>query len=201
MRRLPLLLRILIWLILLGIIVYLLLFGMVLYKESHVPAPGDDYEAVVVLGAQVKPDGTPNLQLQWRLDAGLEAYRKHPCFIVVCGAQGSDEPMPEAVAMRRVLEDAGVPPEQILSDPSSFNTRQNLQNARALLEPYGIRKIIIVTSNYHLPRALALASDLGFDATGLASPTLGGFFWLKNHARETLSWVKYFLESRLHIEI
>ena len=60
------LLKILLVLILLGAIAYVSIVLMVCWKETHVAAPGKDYEAMLVLGAQVKPDGTPSLQLQWR---------------------------------------------------------------------------------------------------------------------------------------
>ena len=60
------LLKILLVLILLGAIAYVSIVLMVCWKETHVAAPGKDYEAMLVLGAQVKPDGTPSLQLQRR---------------------------------------------------------------------------------------------------------------------------------------
>lgn len=53
------LLKILLVLILLGAIAYVSIVLMVCWKETHVAAPGKDYEAMLVLGAQVKPDGTP----------------------------------------------------------------------------------------------------------------------------------------------
>ena len=83
-------LRIILTLFLIAVVIYIGLIGMVCWKEAHVEAPQDNYDAIIVLGAQVRPDGTPSIQLQWRLDAAAEAYRKHPCIIVVCGAQGSD---------------------------------------------------------------------------------------------------------------
>ena len=70
------LLKILLVLILLGAIAYVSIVLMVCWKETHVAAPGKDYEAMLVLGAQVKPDGTPSLQLQWRLEKAAETRRK-----------------------------------------------------------------------------------------------------------------------------
>ena len=68
------LLKILLVLILLGAIAYVSIVLMVCWKETHVAAPGKDYEAMFVLGAQVKPDGTPSLQLQWRLEKACLLY-------------------------------------------------------------------------------------------------------------------------------
>lgn len=54
--------------------------------------PTENYDAIVVLGAQVRQDGKLSVQLQWRLDAAVEAWRKHDCLIITCGSQGADEP-------------------------------------------------------------------------------------------------------------
>ena len=162
----------------------------------------DDYDAVVVLGAQVRPDGTPSVQLGWRLDSAAEVYERKHVPVVVCGAQGKDEPETEASAMKRYLISKGVPEDMILTDPSSFNTQQNLEHAKELLDKYPqeIRKIVIVTSDYHVPRSMALAGDLGLDASGIGSPCLPEY-WIKNHSREALAWCKYWLNKYLHLNL
>ena len=199
-RRLPLAARILVVLLSVCVVFYAGVAIMVLWKEHHLP-PTDAYDTIIILGAQVKPDGTPNLQLQWRLDAGFAAWQKQPCKIVVCGAQGRDEPAPEGEVMRDYLMKLGVPAEDILVDASSFNTRENLQHAAALLADQAVQTVLIVTSDYHLPRAMAIAEDLGFRATGIASRTLGGIYWLKNHLREPVAWIKYWVEKLFRVEI
>lgn len=187
--------------ILLGILFYLGVVGMICYKEKNVPPVGE-YDAIIVLGAQVKPDGVPSLQLQWRLDAAAQAWKDRSCLIVVCGAQGSNEPAPEAHVMRDELISQGVPAEYILMDDKSFNTRQNIANAVKLLEGRDVDHVLVVTSDYHLPRAMAIAEDAGLDASGLGSPTkLGMRFWLKNHGREGLAWIKYWMQKYLHLPL
>ena len=157
-------------------------------------ARGDE-DAIIVLGAQVRADGTPSVQLQWRLDTAYELWQKHPVPIVTCGAQGSDEPAPEGDVMRQILTDLGVPEEMILVDRTSFNTWANLSHAKALLGE-DVRSVVIVTSEYHLPRAMDMAAQMGFDAGGIGSPTLPEY-WIKNHFRETLSWWKYWGQKYL----
>ena len=187
--------------ILLGILFYLGVVAMICYKEKHVPPVGE-YDAIIVLGAQVKPDGVPSLQLQWRLDAAAEAWQERNCLIVVCGAQGANEPATEASVMRDELIKQGVAEEAILMDDKSFNTRQNIANAVALLEGRDVDHVLIVTSDYHLPRAMAIAEDAGLDASGVGSPTkLGMRFWLKNHGREGLAWIKYWMQKYLHLPL
>lgn len=180
------------------LIAYLGVVGMLVWRVNNVPQT-QDYDAIVVLGAQVKADGSLSLQLTWRLDAAYEAWQEKPCPVVVCGAQGSDEPMPEAHAMRDYLVGKGVPADQILMDDTSFNTRQNIRNAAELLGD-SAHTVLIVTSDYHLPRAMALAEDQGLQATGLGAETLPEY-WVKNYGREALAWIKYWMQKYLHLPL
>ena len=191
-------------LVILGVILYAGLVGYICIREGsvlkEVPA-AENYDAIIVLGAQVRPDGSPSVQLGWRLDAAEEAYRQKAVPVVVCGAQGKDEPMTEAEAMKQYLVGKGVPETDILTDPESFNTNQNLRNAAELLKNVpGVQKVLIVTSDYHVPRSLAIAKDLGFDACGMGSPCKPEY-WIKNHAREALAWVKYWGKKYLRLPL
>ena len=197
-------LRLLLWLVLLGISVYagIVVFICISEGRANKAVPeGENYDAIIVLGAQVQPDGTPSVQLSWRLDAAAEAYRARPVPIVVCGAQGKDEPMTEAEAMKLYLTGKGIPAGDILLDPDSLNTRQNLKNAAKLLDGRPeVQKVLIVTSDYHLPRSMALARDQGYEAIGLGSPCKPEY-WIKNHAREALAWCKYWGVKYLHLPL
>ena len=197
------LLKIMIILIIAGVLCFVGLVLNVYLREISVPSgitADDNFDAIIVLGAQILPDGEPSVQLQWRLDTALSAYAVHPVMTVVCGAKGNNEPYPEAVTMEQYLISHGISSNMILSDPSSLNTRQNLLNAKELLSAQGeIHRVLIVTSDYHVPRALAMASDIGFDAMGLGSPCKSEY-WIKNHSREALAWVKYWAEKYLSIK-
>lgn len=194
-------LRVALILALAGLLCYGGLIGMVYYKETHVPAPSD-YDSIVVLGAQVLPTGEPSVQLRWRLDKAIEMYHASPSPIVVCGAQGRNEPAPEGQIMRELLIADGLPPEQIHADTVSDDTQANIQNAVEILKGLGCSKPLIVTSDYHLPRALALAEDEGLHPQGVGSPCKPDVsFWLKNHMREALAWVKYWGEKYLGLSL
>lgn len=203
-RLFSILFKILFSLVMIAVIIYALIILHVFINERSVSSavPSEDqYDAIIVLGAQVLPDGTPSVQLGWRLDAAYEAYQKKNVPVVVCGAQGKDEPKTEAEAMKEYLIRAGIPAEDILTDPASFNTRQNLNNASYLLKSIpGIDKVLIVTSDYHVPRSLALARDLGYDACGMGSPCKPEY-WIKNHAREALAWCKYWGVKYFHLPL
>ncbi len=185
-------LKLIFWLALLGALAFAGLFAHLLYREYTLPRPGS-YTAMIVLGAQVNPDGTPSVQLEWRLSKALDIYKHQRLPVVVTGAQGKDEPATEASVMKAWLADKGVSPDDVLTDETSLNTKQNIANALSLL-PQGTVDVMIVTSDYHLPRALQVARDLGLNPSGAGSP-IKQEYWLKNHFRETLAWGKYLVEK------
>lgn len=177
-------------LLLIGVAVFTGLFTYVCIAEKTVPKPGPT-DAIIVLGAQVKEDGTLSVQLEYRLETALAEYLKDPRPIVSCGGQAGNEPAAEGDVMTKWLIDHGVKEELAFSETASGDTKENIKNARLLL-PHDIKNVLIVTSDYHLPRALAVARDQGLDAFGAGAP-IKAEYWLKNHLRETLAWGKYLL--------
>ena len=171
------------------------LIGFVYYQETHLP-PAGAYDVIIVLGAQVKADGTPSVALTRRLTAALESYREKRQILIVCGAQGGDEPRAEGDVMRDWLLAQGVPETDVIAETSSFNTRENLRYARAIMEERGLSQALVVTSDYHVARALALCRQEGIPATGKGSPSTPEYF-LKNPLREGLSWVKLWAQTLL----
>ena len=174
----------------LSALLYLGLFGWVCYAESHIETPPET-DAIIVLGAQVKPDGTPSVQLEYRLETALSAYQQLARPIVCCGGQAGTEPAPEGRVMADWLIARGVPQTDVYAETASGSTKENIINAVALLGG-APERVLIVTSDYHVARALQIARDQGLQAWGLGAPTLPEY-WLKNRAREALGWGKYLL--------
>jgi uncharacterized SAM-binding protein YcdF (DUF218 family) len=201
MNKIKKMIKVAFYLLVLAILAYAGVVLYVCYLEKNI-APASDFDAIIILGAQVKPEGVPSLQLEYRLDKAFELYTLHPCIIITCGAQGLNEPTSEAEFMREWLVQKGVPPECVLTDSASFNTRQNIQNAVILLDSLGAYRPIIITSDYHVPRAIALAADEGLSAAGAGSRCQNDIVnWSRNHLREALAWCKYWAEKALNIRI
>lgn len=83
----------------------------------------------------------------------MEAVPGSVC--IVTGGQGPDEVMPEADAMKNYLvEDMGIDPARIYTDPDSSNTIENIKNALAIMEKEGISDytMVSVSNAFHIPR-------------------------------------------------
>ncbi|MGA2081203.1 MAG: ElyC/SanA/YdcF family protein [Holophaga sp.] len=163
------------------------------FSVASVPV---DHVPVLILGAGVLRDREPTQVLQSRLDTGLELYLqgKGGWFLVSGDNRAANYNEPQA--MRRWLLKRAVPPDLVISDFAGRRTYDSLKRAQAV---FGVRRLIIVTSDFHLPRALYLARRLGLDAYGVPASTeemtlhqrLG--FWFREYvARHLAVWDAWF---------
>ena len=122
------------------------------------PEPNADY--VVVLGARVKDSG-PSRLLNERIAKAAEYLRDNENTVaILCGAQGSDEPMTEAQAMYRALVARGIDANRLLIEDQSTNTTENLKNAAAMMTSKDA-SVVVTTTGYHMYRALQAARAQG----------------------------------------
>lgn len=187
-------LKLLLWLIGLGLAAWAVLVLAIVVQSHRLDAPRPA-GAIIVLGARVEPDGGPSPALKRRLDLAARCYHEgYAPWIITTGARGDDEPMPEGDAMRTYLLSQGIPAEAVTPETASYNTQQNLENAQALLAARGVEDVLIVTSDYHLWRAVSIAGDLGLTACGAGSLNAETFpVAVRNILQESLSWCKYLL--------
>ncbi|SEF45889.1 YdcF family protein [Paenibacillus sp. UNC499MF] len=147
--------------------------SFVLSQMGADEAESSGVDTVVILGSGLKGYEL-SLTLQQRLDAALPYVSgKKDVSVVVSGGQGPGENVPEAVAMRDYLVKKGIAENRIFLESRSTSTSENLRFTKAVLKEKGVtdRKILIVTSDYHMYRAKLLAKREGYEAYGLSSPS------------------------------
>lgn len=154
------------------------------------------YDVIIVLGAQIKADGKPSEALRRRLTLALERYLQRPVPIICCGAKGAQEPMAEGDFMCAWLKERGVAHAHLHSENQSYDTIQNIGNAKTIMDGEGYTSALVVTSDYHVRRSVAICRRFGIQASGAGSPSIRRY-WLKNHLREGLAWVKFFIKLYL----
>ncbi|MFH1531657.1 MAG: YdcF family protein [Pseudomonadota bacterium] len=111
-----------------------------------------DADAIVVLGAAVRADGSPSQALEDRVLTGCRLYHQgHAPVLVLSGGPGAGGHR-EVDTMRRIALEAGVPDHAILLDPDGVNTRATAANISALARERGWRRVLAVSHFYHLPR-------------------------------------------------
>jgi uncharacterized SAM-binding protein YcdF (DUF218 family) len=134
--------------------------------------------AIFVLGGRVAPGGRATPLLARRIRAGAEASRRWPeALVVACGGRVWDGAV-EADVIARGLFAAAVDRSRVACDRVSFTTLENLREGSAIARSRGrTGRFAIVTCDWHLPRALAVAERMGLEAVGVpaasGSPTMG----------------------------
>lgn len=149
-------------------------FGYVLItpleQRFERPAEPADVDGIVVLGGGM--DGEVNsvrggFELNRSGDRFVEALRlaqRHPnARIVIAGGPAAlVQQEPEALAGKRFFEAFGIAPDRILMDDQSRNTEENAQFAKQLAGATGDQTWLLVTSAFHMPRAVGLFRKADF---------------------------------------
>lgn len=148
-----------------------------------------DVDCIIVLGCQVKPDGTPSAMLRDRLDRAVELYKAGAApKIIMSGDHGTKE-YDEVHTMKNYAIEAGVPSEDIFIDHAGFSTYESIYRAN---EIFDADNIIVVTQEYHLYRALYIAQKFGLENHGVTSDYHTYAGQSVRDAREVLARVKDF---------
>ena len=126
----------------------------------------EDVDCIIVLGCQVRDDGTLSHMLRDRLMRGLEVYHAGAApKLLMSGDHGRKE-YDEVNAMKQYAIENGVPSEHVFMDHAGFSTYETVYRAKEIFEA---DKVIIITQEYHLYRALYIADKLGLEAYGVSA--------------------------------
>ena len=129
-------------------------------------AAKEGINCILVLGCRVYEDGSLSHMLQDRLRRGVELYDVGAAPKLLMSGDHGQKDYDEVNAMKRFAIEKGVPSEDVFMDHAGFSTYESLYRAK---EIFGVEKVIIVTQEYHLHRALYIAQQLGLEAYGVAS--------------------------------
>lgn len=169
----------------LGVLGLAVLVGAnVVVNRSASPYLSDDPTTVperpvaIVFGAGLEPDGSPSMALRDRLDGAVAAFEAGRVPHLLMTGDNSSTQYDEVTAMRDYVVARGVPAEAVTRDYAGFDTYDSCYRAR---DVFGVRAAVLITQDYHLPRAVYVCRALGIDAVGLQIPD-----W--QHHPERMSW-------------
>lgn len=151
--------------------------GTVIYQMNYTPLTVKDvaekcYDAEVVLGAAVHEKSEPSETLRARIEKAYELLAVRAADHVVTTGSNARGELAEAVVEKRELESMGIDSAIIVVEAHSRSTLEQVLFIRdSLVHGRAWKKFLIVSDQYHLPRALAIARFHGIDAAGVASKT------------------------------
>jgi len=120
-------------------------------------------KTVIVLGASVHADGKLSPILKDRVDTAIKLFQSDKVDNFLVTGDHRTEDYNEVAAMVGYLEDNGIDKDLIISDHAGLDTYDSMYRAGKV---FGIQNAIVVTQEFHLPRALFIASNLGLDYLG-----------------------------------
>jgi uncharacterized SAM-binding protein YcdF (DUF218 family) len=125
--------------------------GLAIFLDvyGHRPEPEGRYDAIVVAGCRVMPNGLPSLSLVRRTTRAVELWRRGLAPTIVLTGGIGDFPPAESEAAAAVARGLGVPETAMLLERKSTSTAENARYLRALVD---FNRIIVVTDSFHVRR-------------------------------------------------
>ena len=129
--------------------------------------PSGEYDCILVLGAGLKSDNvTPSDMLYDRVSVATDLYKAADGKIPLLMSGDHTGDYNEVAVMKSLAVELGASSEDVFLDHAGYSTFESLFRAK---EKFGAKRIIIITQEYHLHRALHIARELGMDAVGVSA--------------------------------
>lgn len=123
-------------------------------------------DVAIVFGAGLRRDGTPTPVLKDRVQAGVDLYLAGKVKNLLLSGDNRFENYNEPAAMAVYAQELGMPPANILIDNEGKSTFESCWRAKDIFK---IKRAVLVTQTFHLPRALYICNQLGIDASGVSA--------------------------------
>lgn len=156
---------------------------------------------IIILGCQIRKDGTLTPLLKGRVDKSIYFRNKQlentgkDVIFIPSGGKGDDEIISEASAMKKYLLDQGIDNKNILLEDKSKNTYENIKFSNQLVKKENAN-IAFSTTNYHVLRTGLIATSQGLKLEGIGSKTKV-YFWINAFIREFVGTL--YFERKKHL--
>ncbi len=176
------------------LLLFIGLYVLALIVEANTNSTYDEtksYDYLVIPGSLMNDDGSPSLMMEQRIDAAEQIIDDNPeITIVASGAQGSNEVMTEAQAIKNELNKRGYQNE-ILLETKATSTFENLKYSKEFTDG----QVVIISQQFHLFRIKILLKrlDLNWDVARAENEYL---LPLQPFYREPFAIVKSFVFDR-----
>ena len=143
-------------------------------------------EVGLVLGtSKLTRHGAPNLHFNQRIEAAVALYRAGKVLHLLVSGDNHIASYDEPTDMRNALVAAGIPTNAITCDYAGFHTLDSVVRAKQV---FGLSRCVIISEDFHCPRALWIAQKHGLDAVAFAAPDVNLYSWsLRAEMREQLA--------------
>ena len=142
-----------------------------------------DVDCILVLGAGVYGN-KPRPMLENRILTGIELYNNSVAKKIIMSGDHGQEDYDEVNVMKSYAIDEGINSSDIFMDHAGFSTYDSIYRLKEIFE---VDKVVIVTQEYHLYRALYIAKELEIEAYGVSANLRDYPGQFKREVREILA--------------
>lgn len=136
-------------------------------QKSMTEIPVEDPKRIaIVFGARVWDNGEPSNSLYDRVLTAVELHRAGRVQKLLMSGDRQGDTYDEPGTMKKLAVQLGIPEGDIVLDNDGKRTLDTCQRAK---EIFGVEKAVLVTQDYHLPRALYLCGSFGIDGIGITA--------------------------------
>ncbi|MCB9777826.1 MAG: YdcF family protein [Alphaproteobacteria bacterium] len=163
-------------------------------------APDGAYDAVIVAGCRVGPDGLPSKALARRTRHGVRLWQEGRAPVLVFTGGVGTFPPAEAVAAAELARSLGVPDAAIVIEDRSTSTEENARHAAEQLAERGVAgdRVLVVSDAYHVFRATRVFARHFPSVDGVGS-TPGPWVRVRGSLREVLAVGGYLAMGRIDL--
>ena len=147
------------------------------------------YDCIIVLGCGVKSDKTPSDMLRDRLLCAIDLYKSGAADKIIMSGDHGSAYYDEVNVMRSFAMERGVESDDIFMDHAGFSSYETIYRAR---DVFMVKKAVVVTQLYHLPRVLHICNSLAVEAVGVPADKMKYSGMRYYEAREALARIKDF---------
>jgi len=135
-------------------------------QHIHVPTSAPHRPVAIVFGAAIYNNGRLSTVLRDRMETAIVLYQEGKVGKILVSGDNRFEQYNEPAAMKEYAIRRGVPANDIQPDYGGQRTYDTCYRARNI---FGVESAILVTQEFHLPRAIFTCRRLGFDAIGVSA--------------------------------
>ncbi len=133
-----------------------------IFTKEGVPAG----RVAIVFGAGLRYDGTPTAILRDRVQTAVQLYQLGKVNKLLMSGDNRVVDYNEPEAMRQYALGLGIPDEDIVLDYAGRRTYDTCYRASAIFQ---VNTAVLVTQDFHLPRAIFLCNWFGVESVGVES--------------------------------
>lgn len=138
--------------------------GKVYYATDTVPTK----RVALILGAGIRPNGSPSLYLRERIEAGVDLYTSGKVQKLLVSGDNRTEDYNEPEVMKKFAVDLGVKPEDVQEDFAGRRTYDSCYRAKSI---FSLDEVIVVTQEFHIRRSIFLCEKMHVKTVGYVAQT------------------------------